>query len=193
MFNVWKHFKPYRDAGAFHAVIPIRRFIDDSVFLTKTKQLGIALSVDGIDDECLTQATLESFTKRAENAWKAFGEQFLIYQYVVKQDRAEIDQRKDYPTSAVLQTVRARREHLEAKAAGLFTIRLVYVILMDQPKYTGKNPSTRNAPEVPSHGVGAQPGFALRTSASVSTQHGRLARHRGDGPSGKSSTSTGCS
>lgn len=85
MVNLRKFLKPYKDAGALHSLIPIRRFIDDCVFLTKRNQLGVVLQVDGIDAECLTEAMIESTTRRMAAAWRSFDDRFRIYQYVVKQ------------------------------------------------------------------------------------------------------------
>ena len=135
MTDLRKILKSYRDAGALHSLIPVRRFVDDHVFLTKSNQLGVVVTAEGVDEECLTEGTLESLTARAGQAWRAFDERFLIYQYVVKQDRAPVAHRDNYPTPAVADTVRRRREHLEAKTSGLYTLRLFYVILLQQPKY----------------------------------------------------------
>ncbi len=55
MVNLRKFLKPYKEAGALHSLLPIRRFIDDHVFLTKRNQVGVVLQLDGIDDECLTR------------------------------------------------------------------------------------------------------------------------------------------
>jgi hypothetical protein len=49
--------------------------------LTKSNQLGVVLDVDGIDAECLTDATLETYTKRAAAAWRSFDEHFRLYQH----------------------------------------------------------------------------------------------------------------
>ena len=43
MVNLRKFLKFYSDAGAFHALFAPHRFVDDSVFLTKSNQLGIVL------------------------------------------------------------------------------------------------------------------------------------------------------
>ncbi len=56
-----------------------------------------------------------------------------VYQYVVKQDGAEIDEQTDYQTAAVRRTVIDRKHHLESKATGLYTIRLFYVLLYEPP------------------------------------------------------------
>ena len=92
MVNLRKFLKPYKDAGALHSLLPIRRFLDDHVFLTKRNQVGVVLQLVGIYDQCLTEAMLESYTRRIAAAWRSFGERFRIYQYVVKQDRAPIQQ-----------------------------------------------------------------------------------------------------
>ena len=80
MVNLRKFLKPYKDAGALHALLPIKRFIDDQLFLTKRSQVGVVLQLTGIDDECLTEATLESYTRRIAAAWRCFDERFRIYQ-----------------------------------------------------------------------------------------------------------------
>ena len=80
MVNLRKFLKPYKDAGALHALLPISRFSDDQVFLTKRNQVGLVLQLGGIDDECLTKATLESYTRRIAAAWRCFDERFRIYQ-----------------------------------------------------------------------------------------------------------------
>ena len=139
MVNLRKFLKAYRDAGAFHALFGPHRFIDDSVFLTKSNQLGIVLGVDGIDHECLTDAILESYSKRVAAAWRSFDEQFRLYQYVIKQDRAPIEQRTDYANAAVRQTVQDRRDYLQSKPEGLYTLRLIYVLLFEPPALTANS------------------------------------------------------
>ena len=68
MVNLGKFLKPYKDAGAVHALFAPHRFIDHSVFLTKGNQLGVILRLEGLDPECLTEATLETYTKRVASA-----------------------------------------------------------------------------------------------------------------------------
>ncbi|MGI9072255.1 MAG: VirB4 family type IV secretion system protein [Bryobacteraceae bacterium] len=131
--------KAYQDAAAFNSLLAPHRFIDESVFLTKSNQLGLVLTAEGIDYECLTEATLESHGKRVAAAWRCFDERFRLYQYVVKQDRAPIHQSTEYHTAAVRNTLRDRRDHLQSKASGLYTIRLVYVLVYEQPALTRNN------------------------------------------------------
>lgn len=130
MVNLSKFVKAYEDAAAFNALLSPHRFIDEHIFLTKSNQLGVVLGIDGIDYECLTEAAIESHTKRVAAAWRSFDERFRIYQYVIKQDRASIEH-ADYANPAVRRTVTDRTEYLKSKATGLYTVRLLYVILFE--------------------------------------------------------------
>jgi hypothetical protein len=80
MVNLRKFLKSYRDAGAFHALFAPHRFINDSLFLTKSNQLGVVLDVDGIDPECLkgVLANEASATKRAEIATSRVPSRYVI-------------------------------------------------------------------------------------------------------------------
>jgi type IV secretion system protein VirB4 len=139
MVNLKKFLKLYKDAGAVHALFAPHRFIDDSVFLAKGNQLGVILAVEGIDPECLTDATLETYTKRVAAAWRSFDERFRLYQYVIKQDHAPIEQRTDCANAAVRQTVQDRTAYLRSKPEGLYTLRLVYVLLLEPPALSGNS------------------------------------------------------
>lgn len=66
MVNLKKFLKPYQQAGAFHALLAPHRFIDEHVFLTKDNQLGVLFGAEGIDYECLTEETLETYARRSE-------------------------------------------------------------------------------------------------------------------------------
>lgn len=129
MVNLRKFLKPYKDAGALHNLIPIRRFVDDCVFLTKRNQLGVVLQVAGIDAECLTEAMLESTTRRIAAAWRSFDDRFRIYQYVIKQNHPGFQTTTGQTVAA--ETSRKRNEYLESKQPGLFSIRLSFVVLLE--------------------------------------------------------------
>lgn len=133
MVRLKKFIKAYKQAGAFNSLLAPHRFIDEHVFLTKGNQVGVVLRAQGIDYECLTESTLESHTKRAAAAWRSFDERFRLYQYVLKQDRAPINEQMDYDNPAVLKTILARKAHLESKTSGLYSIQLFYVLLYEQP------------------------------------------------------------
>ena len=123
--------KTYNASGSLNSLLAPAAFIDEYVFLTKSNQLGVMFSLSGIDDECLTRGTLESYTKQVDRAFRGFSERFRIYQYVVKQDRATIDQSEFFPSDAVQETVRARKEYLQSKGSGLYTLELFFVVLYE--------------------------------------------------------------
>ena len=131
MVNLRKFLKPYKDAGALHNLLPIRRFVDDRVFLTKRNQLGVVLQVEGIDAECLTEAMLESSTRRMNAAWRSFDDRFRIHQYVVKQNNPGFERSTDGANRVAAETTRNRLEYLESKQPGLFSIRLFFVVLLE--------------------------------------------------------------
>jgi type IV secretory pathway VirB4 component len=131
MVKLRKLLKPYRDASAFHTLLGPHCFLDESTFLTKANQLGVVLAVEGIDYECLTEEKLESITHRVRSAWRAFDERFRIYQYVLKQDQQRLPPVAHYPNTVTFQTAETRRKFLESR--NLYSIRIVYVILLDTP------------------------------------------------------------
>ena len=137
MVKLKRFLKPYREAGAVHALFAPHRFVDDHVFLTKSNQVGVVIEVDGIDDECLTEATLETNARRMAAAWRAFDNQFRIYQYAIKQEGAGLVEAESYPTDVIRKTVQARHEYLRTRAEGLYQLRLVYVILYEPQSLTG--------------------------------------------------------
>ena len=135
MLPLPKFIKPWKDAGEANALFAPCAFIDDHVFLIKTGALGVVFELGGIDPQCLTDATMDSNPKRLAAAWRVFHEDIRLYQYVVKQDSARIDQRRDYDNQPVEATVLGRREFLEQK--GLYSIRL-YLAVVLEPGAVGK-------------------------------------------------------
>jgi len=135
MLPLPKFIKPWKDAGEANALFAPCLFIDEQVFLTKTGALGVAFELQGIDPECLTDATMEANTKRLAAAWRIFHEDIRLYQYVVKHGDADIDQQTEYDSAAVQETVTSRREFLEQK--GIYGIRLYLVVLLE-PGTIGK-------------------------------------------------------
>lgn len=111
--------KIYREAGAFHSLLGPHRFIDDQVFLTKGTALGVVIGVDGIDLECLTVETLESYTRRIATAWRSFDHRFRLYQYFVKHSQPSVSFDDAHSNAAIERTVRSRIEYLQTKSNGL--------------------------------------------------------------------------
>ena len=135
MLPLPKFIKPWKDAGEANALFAPCAFVDDHVFLTKTGALGVVFELSGIDPQCLTDATMDSNTKRLAAAWRVFHEDIRVYQYVVKHDGASIDQQTQYDSPAVQETVTDRREFLEKN--GLYSILLYFAVVLE-PGAIGK-------------------------------------------------------
>jgi type IV secretion system protein TrbE len=135
MTPISKYLKPYKDAGAANSVIPIHRFVDEHAFLTKSGSIGLALSLEGVSPECLTDENLNGITTRVRSALSAFDDGFRIYQYVVKQDGALLPSSDEYPSQAVAEAVRHRNAALESR--GLYSVEL-YLVILFEPEVFGK-------------------------------------------------------
>ena len=90
MFRLPKALKSYREAGPLNEQINLLGFIDDHVFLTKSGDLGVVLSVSGVDYEGLDGNAIDQYTKRLEAAFKVLDDQCRIYQYLFKRKNPRI-------------------------------------------------------------------------------------------------------
>ena len=124
LINVSKFTAPHEKAGAFHSLVAPHRFIDDAVFTTKGNALGILLKAQGVDYEALTEDILESHAKRISAAWRSLDEQFRIFQYLIKEDRADIASACETAKDVVRRTVSSRNDHLKTIRAVLNQDRL---------------------------------------------------------------------
>jgi len=129
MLPLPKFIKPWKDAGEANALFAPCAFIDENFFLTKTAAIGVVFEIAGIDPECLTDARMESISKRLAAAWRIFDDNIRLYQYVVKHDGADIDQGREYDSPAVHATVTNRREFIEQR--GIYAIRLYLAVLLE--------------------------------------------------------------
>jgi len=125
----------FRDSGALHAHIAPFAFVGGDRFLTKSGDVGMALSVDGGDYECLDAGEVDAAARRFESALKIFDEHFVLYQYLVKRSNPEIPSRR-YPGHAVLQrALDARSAYLSGRSGDLYEIGITFVVL-----YRGRSP-----------------------------------------------------
>jgi type IV secretory pathway VirB4 component len=122
---------PLRNAGACAAEIALLRFVNDTVFETKLGDLGMILSLVGIDSDCRTDETLNAFTRRFESAVRLFDDRFRIYSYIVKRSGATPPHQEDYPTPEAAETVRRRVAALQARAGSLYEIQLYLAVLYE--------------------------------------------------------------
>src|SRR6202034_2221438 len=119
MLRLDKAIKPWKEAAALSDHINLYGFWNETAFLTKSGDLGMVLSVAGVDYESLDHGSQEYAVKRLESALKSFGPSFHIYQYLFKTNRPKIPF-AHYDDPVVQTAVDQRREFFEAKAESLF-------------------------------------------------------------------------
>ncbi len=130
MFNLKEFLRPSTGAPALNALFAPHCFVNDNVFITKSNALCLLFEVRGIDDECASDEDLDTQGKRIQNSLKQFDESYTLYQYLIKDDAeplAVLDQSGQ--ADAVIETADRRRAFLEAK--GLYSVRIVYAVLLD--------------------------------------------------------------
>ena len=130
MFKVKQIGKDYREAAALCTQINLFGFVDEEVFLTKSGDLGMVLSVAGVDYECLDTKTIENLTKRLAAAFRTFDEKCRVYQYLFKRNQEQIPF-KSYADPVVNAAIENRAAYLKAKADSLYSLQIYYVVLYE--------------------------------------------------------------
>jgi type IV secretory pathway VirB4 component len=118
-------------AGACADEIALLRFIDDITFETKLGDLGMILSLAGIDPDCRTDEVLNAFTRRYESAMRSFDDRFRVYSYIIKRSGATPPYREHYSTYAATVAVHRRVKALEARSGSLYEIKLYLAVLCE--------------------------------------------------------------
>jgi type IV secretion system protein VirB4 len=109
----------------------LSRFINKSVFETKLGDLGMIVSLVGIDPDCRTDETLNAFTRRFESAIRLFDDRFRVYSYIVKRSGAWLPYQESYSTREADEAVRRRIEALNSRAGTLYEIKLYMAVLYE--------------------------------------------------------------
>jgi type IV secretion system protein VirB4 len=130
MLRLDKVVKPWKDAAGLSDHINLYGFWNETAFLTKSGDLGMVLSIAGVDYESLDHAEQEYAVKRLEGALKLFGPGFHVYQYLFKSNRPEIPF-ADYDKPLVQEAVDYRRRFFEEKADHLYQIEIYYCIVLE--------------------------------------------------------------
>jgi type IV secretory pathway VirB4 component len=130
MLRLDKVIKPWKEAAALNDHINLYGFWNESVFLTKSGDVGMVLRVSGVDYESLDHAEQEYAVKRLEAALKAFGPGFHVYQYLFKQNRPEIPF-AHYDDPVVEAAIDQRRRFFEAKRDRLYQVEIFYCIVLE--------------------------------------------------------------
>src|ERR1700687_4237931 len=130
MLRLDKVIKPWKESAALNDHINLYAFWSETTFLTKSGDLGMVLSVPGVDYESLDRSQQEYAVKRLEAALKAFGPGFHVYQYLFKSNRPDIPFAK-YDDPIVAAAIEQRREFFEAKRDHLYQVEIFYCILLE--------------------------------------------------------------
>src|SRR5260370_40660991 len=130
MLRLDKVIKPWKDAAALNAHINLYGFWNKTTFLTKSGDVGMVLSVPGVDYESLDRTAQEYAVKRLEAALKAFGPGFHVYQYLFKSNRPDIPF-AHYDDPVVEAAIEQRRKFFEAKRDHLYQGEIFYCILLE--------------------------------------------------------------
>jgi type IV secretion/conjugal transfer VirB4 family ATPase len=130
MLRIDKVIKPWKETDSLNSHINLYGFWNETAFLTKSGDLGMVLSVPGVDYESLDHSNQEYAVKRLEAALKSFGPGFHVYQSLFKSNRPEIP----FATfdDPVVQAVNDQRRQLfEAKRDRLYQIEIFYCIVLE--------------------------------------------------------------
>jgi type IV secretion system protein VirB4 len=130
MLNLSRVLKPWKEADALSAHINLYGFWNETAFLTKSGDLGMVLSVAGVDYESLDNDEQQYAVKRLESALKSFGEGFHVYQYLFKTNRPEIPFAR-YDDELIDAAIDQRRQYFESKRDRLYEVELFYVIVLE--------------------------------------------------------------
>ncbi len=90
MLRLDRVIKPWKESASLNDHINLYGFWNETTFLTKSGDVGMVLSIPGVDYESLDRSEQEYAVKRLEAALKAFGPGFHVYQYLFKSNRPDI-------------------------------------------------------------------------------------------------------
>ena len=153
MLNLARVIKPWKEADALSAHINLYGFWTETTFLTKSGDLGMVLSVAGVDYESLDNDEQQYAVKRLESALKSFGEGFHVYQYLFKTNRPEIPF-ATYDDELIDAAIDQRRQFFESKRDRLYGIEIFYVIVLEGARSkTGILPALLRIPRDPQGGI----------------------------------------
>ena len=130
MLRLDKVIKPWKESAALNDHINLYGFWNETAFLTKSGDVGMVLSVPGVDYESLDRSEQEYAVKRLEAALKAFGPGFHVYQYLFKSNRPDIPF-ATYDDPIVQAAIDQRRKFFEAKRDHLYQVEIFYCILLE--------------------------------------------------------------
>ncbi len=120
-------------AGAACSIVPIARFVNERIFALKGGGYGCLLSLDGIDEEGLTDQELEAEMRSIEGALRGLPEGSCLYQYTRVMSGFDLARKEHYANAVTQVFVDDRLTFLE-KTAGFRRIDLHWCLTLEPPK-----------------------------------------------------------
>ena len=108
--------KWFRQAKPTRSIVPLCRFVSDSIFALKTGGYGCLFLLAGIDDEGLTDAAIDHAIARVHGALRSLPDEAHLYQYVRMRKGYEIPARRREDNPVVNTIIRDRIEYLNRSA-----------------------------------------------------------------------------
>ncbi len=165
MLSLRRIFKNYQEAGSLNAMVNLFGFIGPQVFLTKSGDAGIVLSLAGVDYECLDARTVDGLTKRLESAFRLFDENYRVYQLLFKRNRQHLPH-SFYGQPVVDAAIRDRMTFFREKADSLFSLSIYFVVLC--PALRSRQPLAKALLDLPRNPRGALAELRARLSSQAS-------------------------
>ena len=134
MFRLSQISKDYNEAAPLCEQINLFGFVDDEIFLTKSGDFGVVMSLGGVDYECLDMNAIDNLTRRLAAAFRIFDEKCRLYQYLFKGNRESIPF-QCYQNPVVNAAIQNRIAYLRAKAESLYSFHIYYIVLYEGFRY----------------------------------------------------------
>ena len=125
-----RHTPWYAKAGAASSIVPISRFVSNTIFSLKTGGYGCLFSLTGMDEESLTDQELESRVRTIEGALRGLPEGSCLYQYSRVLSGFDIPRQAKYQDPVTESFVNDRLTFLD-KTAGFRRIDLHWCLAVE--------------------------------------------------------------
>ncbi len=142
MHELEKAAQPLARQGSLHSLLGPVMFAGDA-FVTRDGQVGLLLSVNGLDVDCLNDEVLEEHRDSLQSALKTFDERFRIYQYFVKRKHPGLLAPISSGPVVSQEAIDDRIEFLNSQT--LYTTSIYFAVLLDP---SGKDEPTGKRPEL---------------------------------------------
>lgn len=123
----------FAKAGAACSIVPISRFVSDHIFALKGGGYGCLFSLNGLDEESLTDLELESHVRSIEGALRGLPEGSCLYQYACVMSGYELPHNPTYANDVTDDFATDRLAFLE-KTAGFRRIYLRWCLTLEPAK-----------------------------------------------------------